>query len=116
MPSRYRSLVRWGQHKENEIWLASTERWRFMWKGHDSLYLSMGYLRMRIMKPWIEDDTPPVVGTAPESRESWVRRVYGQHTTDCPTRGVHVDGEDGPWYDHDHHVCLQRWPDRYESM
>ena len=41
----------WGKLKENGIWIASTNRLRFMFKGHDSLYVALGRFRLRIMKP-----------------------------------------------------------------
>jgi hypothetical protein len=40
----------WGKHKENGVWLAETPRRRFMWRGHDSLFIAAGRLRVRIMK------------------------------------------------------------------
>jgi hypothetical protein len=43
----------WGKHKENGIWRARLvrPRWRVMWRGHDSLYVAFGRLRLRLMKP-----------------------------------------------------------------
>jgi hypothetical protein len=41
----------WGRHKENGIWLASKSRLRLMWRGHDSLFVALGRLRLRLMRP-----------------------------------------------------------------
>lgn len=43
--------VWWGRAKENGIWLASVPRRKLMWRGHDSLYVAAGRLRLRLMKP-----------------------------------------------------------------
>jgi hypothetical protein len=40
----------WGERKENGIWIARTSRPRLMWRGHDSLYVALGRLRLRIMR------------------------------------------------------------------
>jgi hypothetical protein len=42
----------WGRHRENGVWLATKPRRRLLWRGHDSLYVALGRLRLRIMKPW----------------------------------------------------------------
>lgn len=44
--------VHWGRGKENGIWLAARPRRRFMFRGHDSLYVAAGRWRLRVMKPW----------------------------------------------------------------
>ena len=41
----------WGKHKENGVWIASKATWRWLWRGHDSLYVAAGRLRLRVMKP-----------------------------------------------------------------
>lgn len=41
----------WGKRKENGVWLASVPKRRFMFRGHDSLYIAIGRLRVRVMKP-----------------------------------------------------------------
>lgn len=51
MSARYKDGVHWGRRKENGIWLASTSRRRILWRGHDSLFVAAGRLRMRLMKP-----------------------------------------------------------------
>jgi hypothetical protein len=43
--------MHWGRRNENGIWLASYSRRRLMWRGHDSLYVAAGRLRLRVMKP-----------------------------------------------------------------
>lgn len=50
--NRYRELAAWGKHRENGVWLASVARRRLMWRGHDSLFVAAGRLRLRLMKPW----------------------------------------------------------------
>lgn len=47
----------WGKRRENGVWLASAPRWRFMFRGHDSLYIAVGHLRVRLMKPWVRLET-----------------------------------------------------------
>ena len=42
----------WGRRKENGIWRAGVRKRRFMFRGHDSLYVALGYWRLRLMKPW----------------------------------------------------------------
>lgn len=39
-----------GRHKENGIWWASSSDWRFMFFGHDALYIAAGKVRLRIMR------------------------------------------------------------------
>lgn len=41
----------WGSRKENGIWRASYPNWRLMFRGHDSLYVAAGRMRLRVMKP-----------------------------------------------------------------
>lgn len=41
----------WGRLGENEVSIASRSAWRFMWRGHDALFIRAGRLRVRIMKP-----------------------------------------------------------------
>lgn len=43
--------MKWGKRKENGIWLSRVSRRRLMWRGHDSLYVALGRVRLRIMKP-----------------------------------------------------------------
>lgn len=43
--------MRWGRRKENGVWIARRSQFRFLFCGHDSLYLAAGWLRLRIMKP-----------------------------------------------------------------
>ncbi len=43
--------MRWGKYRENGFWLSSTPDWRFLFFGHDALYIAAGRFRMRIMKP-----------------------------------------------------------------
>jgi cytochrome b561 len=40
----------WGKHKESGIWIGLVSKWRLLWRGHDSLYIAAGRLRLRIMK------------------------------------------------------------------
>jgi hypothetical protein len=43
-----------GLHRETAIWLATRPKQRFMWRGHDALFISAGRLRVRVMKPrWL---------------------------------------------------------------
>jgi hypothetical protein len=44
--------VHWGKCRENGIWLASVPKRRLMFRAHDSLYVALGRLRLRLMKPW----------------------------------------------------------------
>lgn len=46
----------WGKHKENGVWVASSNNWKFLFDGHDALYIAAGRLRLRIMKPGREED------------------------------------------------------------
>ena len=50
----------WGRHKENGVWIARAGRtgergrlrWRFLWwNRRDSIYIALGHLRIRLMKP-----------------------------------------------------------------
>lgn len=41
----------WGDRRESGVWLARRWRRRLMWRGHDSLYVAFGPLRLRLMKP-----------------------------------------------------------------
>jgi hypothetical protein len=45
--------VHWGRRKENGVGLASVPKRRLMFRGHDSLYVAFGRLRLRLMKPWV---------------------------------------------------------------
>jgi hypothetical protein len=45
-------MMFWGRRRENGIWLATRSRRRLLWRGHDSLYVAAGRLRVRLMKPW----------------------------------------------------------------
>lgn len=47
----------WGTHKESGLWIAKASQWRFMWCGHDALYIAAGRLRLRVMKLRTEDPT-----------------------------------------------------------
>jgi hypothetical protein len=40
----------WGKSKESGVWWARTYRWRLMWNDHDSLYVCVGKVRLRLMK------------------------------------------------------------------
>ncbi len=40
-----------GKRKENGAWVATKRRWCLMFRGHDSLYVAAGRLRLRLMKP-----------------------------------------------------------------
>lgn len=40
----------WGPRGENGIWLSLKPQWRFMWRGHDALYIAAWKFRLRIMK------------------------------------------------------------------
>lgn len=40
-----------GKHKESGLWVAKATDWRWLWRGHDSLYVAAGRLRLRLMKP-----------------------------------------------------------------
>jgi len=40
----------WGREKLNGVWLASVRRRRIMWRGHDSLFIAAGRLRLRLRK------------------------------------------------------------------
>ena len=39
----------WGKHKENGLWIATVSDWRFMFRGHDALYIAAGRFRLRLM-------------------------------------------------------------------
>jgi hypothetical protein len=45
-------VPRWGKRQENGIWLSAVHKRRLMWRGHDSLYVAAGRLRIRIMRPF----------------------------------------------------------------
>jgi hypothetical protein len=40
----------WGKHKENGLWIATVSDWRFMFRGHDALYIAAGRFRLRLMR------------------------------------------------------------------
>jgi hypothetical protein len=82
-----------------------TERWFI--KLRDSLYISLGYIRIRVQMPWAYS------GVMTHARP---RDLVHPNRTECPTYGTHIDGEGDPWYDHDHTICLGRWPNSYEAM
>jgi len=44
-------IIMWRKLKENGIWLAKCNRFKFMFKNHDALYIAIGKFRLRIMKP-----------------------------------------------------------------
>lgn len=45
-----------GESQEIGFWMSRVSRWRFMWKGHDSLYVAAWRLRFRVMKPaWLAE-------------------------------------------------------------
>lgn len=46
-----RKAMMWGKRRENGIWRAQVRRQRFMWRGHDSLFIALGRWRLRLMKP-----------------------------------------------------------------
>jgi hypothetical protein len=39
-----------GSSRESGVWLASASRRRFMFRGHDALYIAFGRVRVRIMR------------------------------------------------------------------
>lgn len=41
----------WGVRKDNGFWIAKAPQWKFMFKGHDALYVAAWKFRVRIMKP-----------------------------------------------------------------
>lgn len=43
----------WGKHRENGIWISGSRRpdWRVLFRGHDSLFIAAGRIRVRIVKP-----------------------------------------------------------------
>ena len=41
----------WGIHKENGVWWAKRSQFKFMFVNHDALYIAIGHLRLRVMKP-----------------------------------------------------------------
>lgn len=45
--------VHWGRTLENGVWWATRSKTgnRFLWTGHDSLFVAIGRFRIRIMKP-----------------------------------------------------------------
>jgi hypothetical protein len=42
----------WGNDHLSGVWRATYPRMRFMWRGHDSLYIALGRFRLRLAKPW----------------------------------------------------------------
>ena len=40
----------WGKKHENGFWVAHSNSYKFMFKGHDSLYIALWRLRLRLMK------------------------------------------------------------------
>lgn len=42
----------WGRSKENGIWWSTRSRRRLLFRGHDSLFVAFGHLRIRLMKWW----------------------------------------------------------------
>jgi hypothetical protein len=42
----------WGRHKESGVWRAGAPKRKMLWRGHDSLYIAAGRIRIRLMKPW----------------------------------------------------------------
>jgi len=46
--------VSWGIRRETAVWIATKPRRRFMWRGHDALFIAAGRFRLRLMKPgWL---------------------------------------------------------------
>lgn len=41
----------WGKQKENGVWVAQCSRQRLLWRNHDALFIAIGRLRVRMMKP-----------------------------------------------------------------
>lgn len=41
----------WGKRKENGVWLARRSRRRLLWRNHGALYVALGRVRVRLMKP-----------------------------------------------------------------
>jgi hypothetical protein len=67
--------LHWGRARENGIWLAPRSRhrrhWRRLcWRGHDSLYLAAGCIRVRIMKPSRYQQVTVPAGFAAQVRRS----------------------------------------------
>jgi hypothetical protein len=51
-------VVAWGKSKENGIWWSRPKynglrrKSKLLWRGHDSLFVRVGRLHFRLMKPW----------------------------------------------------------------
>jgi len=44
--------MHWGKHKENGFWFAPSSQTKFLFGGGDRLlYIALGKVRLRIMKP-----------------------------------------------------------------
>jgi hypothetical protein len=64
----HRRGISFGRTQEAGIWWASKSRRRLCWRGHDSLYIAVGRLRIRVMK--LHRFTSPGRLEA-ESRRKW---------------------------------------------
>lgn len=42
-----------GRRKETAVWIANKPQRKVLWRDHDSLYVAVGRLRLRIVKPWV---------------------------------------------------------------
>lgn len=40
-----------GKRKETGVWFAETRAFKMMFRNHDALYIAIGRLRLRIMRP-----------------------------------------------------------------
>jgi hypothetical protein len=52
VPEFRRWGVAWGKRKENGVWFGRCSRLRLLVRKHDALFLALGLLRIRVMKPW----------------------------------------------------------------
>jgi len=43
----------WGKTKENGIWTSTKSKNKFLFRNHDALFIALGRLRIRLMKPWM---------------------------------------------------------------
>ena len=62
--------VWWGKRMENGIWSATKPALRWMWKDHDSLYVALWKLRLRVMKPSAKMPNAPAQAPAKAAHEA----------------------------------------------
>jgi hypothetical protein len=73
----------WGKRKENGVWIARKPKRRFMWRNHDSLYVALWRLRLRLIKPWRPHGQPWMESlhwtrwAARRARKQWITSVRG---------------------------------------